>query len=145
MEKKFFLHTGEQSPVTDSNAAAFAACLLNSSLFYWFYSCFSDCEHVNDELVRRWRLPNKFSTTDWPQIADKLVEDLESNASEKSIRTKQGHIIEYHEIRASGSKPIIDQIDTLLAEHYGFTEEELDFIINYDIKYRMGLSGGSND
>ena len=26
----------------------------------------------------------------------------------------------------------------LLAKHYGFTEEELDFIINYDIKYRMG-------
>lgn len=28
-----------------------------------------------------------------------------------------------------------------LAEHYGFTEEELDFIINDDIKYRMGLGG----
>jgi hypothetical protein len=37
------------------------------------------------------------------------------------------------------SKPIVDQIDTILAEHYGFTEEELDYIINYDIKYRMGL------
>lgn len=36
------------------------------------------------------------------------------------------------------SKPIIDEIDELLAKHYGFTEEELDFIINYDIKYRMG-------
>ena len=36
------------------------------------------------------------------------------------------------------SKPIIDEIDKLLAKHYGFTEEELDFIINYDIKYRMG-------
>ena len=24
------------------------------------------------------------------------------------------------------------------SQHYGFTEEELDFIINYDIKYRMG-------
>ena len=36
------------------------------------------------------------------------------------------------------SKSIIDQIDTVLAQHYGFTEEELDFIINYDIKYRMG-------
>jgi len=23
-------------------------------------------------------------------------------------------------------------------EHYGFTDEELDYIINYDIKYRMG-------
>lgn len=30
------------------------------------------------------------------------------------------------------------QIILLLAKHYGFTEEELDFIINYDIKYRMG-------
>ena len=35
-------------------------------------------------------------------------------------------------------KSIIDQIDALLARHSGFTEEELDFIINYDIKYRMG-------
>ena len=36
-------------------------------------------------------------------------------------------------------KPIIDKIDLVLAQHYGFTDEELDFIINYDIKYRMGL------
>jgi hypothetical protein len=35
------------------------------------------------------------------------------------------------------SKPIIDEIDTVLAEHYSFPEEELDFIINYDIEYRM--------
>jgi hypothetical protein len=25
-----------------------------------------------------------------------------------------------------------------LAGHYGFTAEELDFILNYDIKYRLG-------
>ena len=31
-----------------------------------------------------------------------------------------------------------DEIDRTLAQHYGFTDEELDFIINYDIKYRMG-------
>jgi len=33
---------------------------------------------------------------------------------------------------------LIDEIDRVLARHYGFTDEELDFIINYDIKYRMG-------
>ena len=36
------------------------------------------------------------------------------------------------------SKSIMDEIDRVLAHHYGFTKEELDFIINYDIKYRMG-------
>ena len=40
--------------------------------------------------------------------------------------------------KISLSKSIIDEIDKVLAKHYGFTEEELDFIINYDIKYRMG-------
>jgi|GEM_PF-4227402 len=32
-------------------------------------------------------------------------------------------------------KPIIDEIDRVLAPHYGFTAEELDDLINYDIKY----------
>ena len=31
----------------------------------------------------------------------------------------------------------------VLAKHCGFTGEELDFIINYDIKYRMG--GGDEE
>jgi hypothetical protein len=44
----------------------------------------------------------------------------------------------FQEFQPSKSKPIIDEIDRVLAQHYGFTDEELDFIINYDIKYRMG-------
>ncbi|MFH1515157.1 MAG: hypothetical protein ABIG42_06830 [bacterium] len=39
-------------------------------------------------------------------------------------------------------KHIIDEIDRVLARHFGFTDEELDFIINYDIKYRMGIRCG---
>ena len=33
----------------------------------------------------------------------------------------------------------------ILAKHYGFTDEELDFIINYDINYRMGQEEGDDD
>ena len=43
------------------------------------------------------------------------------------------------------SKPIIDEIDRALARHYGLSDEELDFIINYDVKYRMGASAGEED
>ena len=42
--------------------------------------------------------------------------------------------VSFHEF----SKPILDEIDRVLARHYGFTAEELDFILNYDIKYRLG-------
>lgn len=42
-------------------------------------------------------------------------------------------------------RSIIDEIDRVLAEHYGFTDEELDFIMaapaNDDIKYRMRRDG----
>lgn len=41
-------------------------------------------------------------------------------------------------LRTRSNATITDQIDTVLARHYGLTEEELDFFINYDIKYRMG-------
>ncbi|MFN5752267.1 MAG: hypothetical protein ACK47G_07345 [Pseudanabaena sp.] len=38
------------------------------------------------------------------------------------------------------------QLDRVLAQHYGFTDEELHFIIKYNIKYRMGKDdGGDND
>jgi hypothetical protein len=46
--------------------------------------------------------------------------------------------VEYDRFFPRESKPIMDQIDRVLARHYGFTDAELDFIINYDIKYRMG-------
>ncbi|MBI3682564.1 MAG: NgoFVII family restriction endonuclease [Acidobacteria bacterium] len=38
-----------------------------------------------------------------------------------------------------------NEIDYVLAAHYGFTSEELDFIINYDIKYRMGRDAEEGD
>ncbi len=37
------------------------------------------------------------------------------------------------------------KIEKVLALHYGFTDEELDFIINYDIKYRMGKELDTED
>jgi hypothetical protein len=45
---------------------------------------------------------------------------------------------EVDQFRVAPVKNIIDLIDSILGKHYGFTHAELDFIINYDIKYRMG-------
>ena len=48
--------------------------------------------------------------------------------------------ISYEQFRPRLAKLVIDEIDTVPAGHYGFTAEELDFILNYDIKYRLGRS-----
>ena len=71
-------------------------------------------------------------------LADALVDDLESNAEVRVRRRADGS--ERREVNyfVGKSKKLIDEIDRTLARHYGFTDEELDFIINYDIKYRMG-------
>jgi hypothetical protein len=59
-------------------------------------------------------------------------------AVRRRILYKTTDWIEYDEFYPRESKPIADGADQVLAEHYGLTEQELNFVINYDIKYRMG-------
>jgi len=80
-------------------------------------------------------------------LSEKLLLDLQTNSFFQDAYYKQYGQLKMQVFQPRLSKPIIDEIDTVLAEHYGFTEEELDFIINYDIKYRMGkeLEGGEEE
>jgi hypothetical protein len=126
-------------------SAAFAGCLLNSSLFYWFYSAFSDCEHINDELIRDFRITENTDSALWLRMEKRLAESQKNHAKRKTINTKQGHTIEYDEMDAPQSKGIFDEIDTLLASSYGFSQEEQDFVLNYDIKYRLGRENKPED
>ena len=71
-------------------------------------------------------------------LAKKYLVDIVKNSTMLVRQQKKTGRTETQSFEIKLSKPIIDEIDELLAQHYGFTEEELDFIINYDIKYRMG-------
>jgi hypothetical protein len=71
--------------------------------------------------------------------------DYEQNKHRKNTYYQATGRVEYDEYYPKLSKPIIDEIDRVLAQHYGFTDEELDYIINYDIKYRMGRAGTADE
>ncbi len=73
-----------------------------------------------------------------------LMARLRQQSVEKCISTRKGQI-RYQEFYPGFTKPILDEIDRVLAKHYGFTDEELDFIINYDIKYRLGRGADGED
>ena len=66
------------------------------------------------------------------------MDDIQANSEMLTINYRTMGNLRIHSTYPRLSKAIIDQIDRVLAKHYGFTDEELDFIINYDIKYRMG-------
>ena len=72
------------------------------------------------------------------RISEKLMDDIQANSEMSTINYRTRGSLTIQSTYPRLSKPIIDEIDRVLAEHYGFTDEELDFIINYDIKYRMG-------
>jgi hypothetical protein len=73
------------------------------------------------------------------------MDGYQNKSQLKEKTSKLTGAIVYQEFYPRLSKPIIDEIDQVLAQHYGFTDEELDFIINYDIKYRMGRDGGNEE
>jgi hypothetical protein len=117
-----------------------AGAIVSSSLFYWNYIGYTDCRNLTKTTIDNFRCPKScFSDTKLGNVGKMLFADYENNSNKKDTyyKTTNRNVI-YWEYYPKLSKSIIDKIDIALAEHYGFTDEELDFIINFDIKYRMG-------
>ncbi len=116
--------------------------ILNSNLFFWFLTVRSDCRNLNKRDVAAIRFDVDEASGETLQrlsaLADKLMEDIDDNSELLEVSYQRLGRMSIQNIYPKLSKPIIDEIDQVLAAHYGFTDEELDFIINYDIKYRMG-------
>lgn len=126
----------------DATLASAAYALINSSLFYAYFVAYGDCFHLSDTLVSEFPVTEAIlRDSTMADIGLRLQDSLDEHSVKKTISTKDGAKISYAEFSVAKSKPLIDEIDRALAKHYGFTDEELDFIINYDIKYRMGLNG----
>ena len=119
--------------------------LINSSLFYIWYIAFSDGFHLSDNIVKRFPVDSiLIGNHNMLFLSDHLQTDIDSN-SFTTTRNTADDDIEIESFKVNASKNLIDEIDKVLAKHYGFTEEELDFIINYDIKYRMGDELGGEE
>ncbi len=127
---------------SNKDDASVIVTVLNSSLFYWWFIILSDCRHLNMREIENLpigleKMP-ELVKTNLIKISNDLMIDFKQNSRRKEAYYQTTGSVVYDEFYPRYSKPIIDQIDQALAKHYGFSDEELDFIINYDIKYRMG-------
>ncbi len=138
--------TGEMKPIyfEKEDSKWIFISLFSSSLYFLYYTIWSSCQVINS---RDFQIPLDVDSIDsslkseFIDLAKVLEKDYQKN-SEIITRnyTARGRLFEMEKqyFYLKKSKPIIDKLDTKFAQHYGFSEEELDFIINYDIKYRMG-------
>ena len=116
--------------------------ILSSSLFWWYYFINYDLFNLKDYMIFSFKFnypTDKYIEKELICLAENLEQELLGNAIKYEIKSKTRGTSQTIKYQNSESKPTIDGIDHVLAQHYGFTDEELDFIINYDIKYRMGL------
>ena len=123
---------------TDDMSRKAVFSLLNSSIFYVYYSAFSDGFHLTDGMVKNFPFKESLlSNSKIASLADVLENDIKAN-SFITTRNTQKDKIELESFKLNASKGLLDQIDSGLAETFRLTPVELDFIINYGIKYRMG-------
>jgi hypothetical protein len=110
--------------------------LFNSSLFWWYYTVTFDTFNLKDYMLFGFRFtyPQDGATIEaLEQCCQELMQDFRKHAKHLTRGTTGSYTM-----YAKKSKAIIDQIDHILAQHYGLNDQELDFILHYDIKYRMG-------
>ena len=128
----------------DEEYSSCVLCLLNSQLSYWYWIMCSDCYRFTKTDAFNISMPPKSNLPLYAKLAELLLKSYEQNSILQKKKARNDQIVIEKQLFPAKSKPIIDKIDRVLAQHYGFTDEELDFIINYDIKYRMGLGNDSN-
>jgi len=123
-----------------------AISLLSSTTFWWWYTITSNLRDLNPSDITLFHVDETILRDKSLQTKGQLyTEDLERNSSMLQRIQKNVGTTETQSFKIQKSKAIIDEIDFILAKHYDFTQEELDYIINYDIKYRMGGESGESD
>lgn len=117
-------------------------CIINSSLYFWFWSVYADDRHVNKGDIGSFRFDyskvDNYQKAEFVNIFDSLMKDYIENSVIKECNYSGIGKVRYQEFRQKNSKGIIDNIDELLGSYFGFTHQEIEFIKNYDIKFRLG-------
>lgn len=113
--------------------------ILSSDIFWWWYTITSNLRDLNPSDIDGIRFDNALlEGSALLEIGKKYCKDLEDNSQLLTREQKGKGTTQTQSFKILKSKPIIDVIDKLLAKHYNLNDAELDWLINYDIKYRMG-------
>lgn len=116
------------------NMADYFSCLMNSSLFWWYWICVSDCWHITNKELQGFMAP----TIDNFDTATGLATALENKLEETKlyVGTKQTE----YEYKHKSCVDEIHAIDDYINGLFGLSDAESLYIKNFALRYR--ISGG---
>lgn len=106
--------------------------ILNSNLFFLYWTIISDCWHITGKDLLNFKVPIENIDFDkFDKIAHKIEQKLEK--TKKYIGSKQTE----YEYKHKECKEEIDEIDDALKDVYNLTTEEITYLKNHKLKYRV--------
>ena len=115
-------------------------CILSSSLAFWFYQIYSNNLDWKTYEIENFTIP-QLSTENIKILDDLYFRYLTDIEAKANVRTTSGestyNVDSFKEYKIVRSKGIIDEIDDYICPLYGLTQEEIDFIKNYELEFRM--------
>lgn len=124
----------------DRDIAMPIGCLLSSSLSFWFYQIFSDNLNWKSYEIESFKVP-PLSNAEKDSLSELYKKYLADINAHLNIRRTTGEstykVDKFKEYKIGYSKKIIDEIDDFIGPLYGLTKDEVEFIKNYEIEFRM--------
>ena len=115
-------------------------CILSSSLAFWFYQIYSNNLDWKTYEIENFTIP-QLSAENIKILDDLYFRYLTDIEAKANVRTTSGestyNVDSFKEYKIVRSKGIIDEIDDYICPLYGLTQEEIDFIKNYELEFRM--------
>jgi len=132
--------TKERPVYLDKKLADSVGAILSSSLFWWYQQVYSNGLDLKSYEIESFPIPVDALTTPIRRKIEKLyaryLQDIELHVIERESQ-KYKHITKFKEYKIRFSKALIDAVDDIICPLYGLTNEELTFIKNYELRFRI--------
>ena len=117
--------------------ADLVTCAINSTLFYWFWLTISDCRDLTQNVLKQFPIPSVEAIS--PDILKQLKgysQKLMKCYKENSYFVEKRKGYKSLEFKVNRCKELINEIDRVIGEIYGLTDEEIEYLIGYDLEMR---------
>ncbi|MBC7461475.1 MAG: hypothetical protein H7287_08940 [Thermoleophilia bacterium] len=110
----------------------------SSSLFWWYFSAFTDNRNVNRRELEGFPLPELTADQlhELAQLGGELMSALRACSEVRTCTYRSIGTIRNTYFRQGATRPVLDRIDAALARAYGMSSEELDFVLAFERRFR---------